>query len=108
LSGRHMKLQTTRGTWRAAYSCKPFLLFAKSAAAAVLRCKSCLEVIPGVPLVRVFLGYLEFLAYLVSASESCLDVGGPLSSGHAVNFKMQLDDGRYDWERKRWSQPRTP
>jgi hypothetical protein len=34
--------------------------------------------------------------YLVPASESCLDVGGPLSSGHAVNFKSRPDDGRYD------------
>ena len=42
------------------------------------------------------LHFLEYLAYLVPASESCLDVGGPLSSGHAVNFKMELDDGRYD------------
>jgi hypothetical protein len=37
-------------------------------------------------LVLVFLVFLEFLGYLVPTSESCLDVGGPLSSGHAVNF----------------------
>jgi hypothetical protein len=36
LSGRHMKLQTTRGSWRAAYSCMPFLLFAKSAVVATV------------------------------------------------------------------------